>query len=640
MTLAIWKLKRAAVTFTVAVLASTAGAMTGTPTARAADPPSNDVFPGTTVTGASGQDASTLVGATTDIGEEARVADYLHGMDIWWTWQATANGTVSFDTRLGDMAHPSRIYVTTGDTVGDLTTIVGAAGDNMAGANAVLPVTAGTVFHVGVGPDFSDGDMAGAVTLRWNFTTAPPANDAFPGTTITGSSGTATAQSALATPEPGEPITAWGRAPSHSVWWSWTPESSGHFLLDVSYASAAYQSLGVYTDADPAAPTVAGLSLVTERDGQVLLDASAGTTYRIRSSGDTGGTGGVVALTWAPVGSAPTNDDYAAATTLTGTSGTQTESNVGATEQPGEYSNLGLLGSTSVWWKWQAPATGLLDVNMFGSNFPSELVLLTGTDPASPDWANVEWVASDTGWRGGSDIPAMRAPVIAGTVYYIGAGGSVWSDTPPGYVGDIVLNWQFQEDTAAPDTTMTSAAPRKWTDGTTFGYAIDVTFTGTDDLAVKSYQCQLDTGAWTYCYSSTINPWPFENVTPGVHQVSVRAVDYLNKVDPTPASTSVTVTADTTKPTVTGLTATLPKGKANANTVVVTFSVADTDDAASTLVTECRLDSGAWVVCASGDALGAIPGGLHTVTVRSTDPYNNSGTASVQIRMKGPRTIK
>jgi hypothetical protein len=76
----------------------------------------------------------------------------------------------------------------------------------------------------------------------------------------------------------------------------------------------------------------------------------------------------------------PANDNFANAQVLTGCSGTVAGTNNGATKEAGEPTHFyGSSGSTrSVWYQWQAPATGLVTVNTTGSSFDTILAAYAG----------------------------------------------------------------------------------------------------------------------------------------------------------------------------------------------------------------------------------------------------------------------
>lgn len=126
-----------------------------------------------------------------------------------------------------------------------------------------------------------------------------PANDAFvAATAISGSSGTVTGNSELATAETGEPAHA-GASPNRSVWWKWTAPSGGDVTLTTAgsafntvlaaYAGSAVGALTVRAQNDDAASGVTTSS--------ITFRATAGETYAIAVAGSAGATGNIT-LNW------------------------------------------------------------------------------------------------------------------------------------------------------------------------------------------------------------------------------------------------------------------------------------------------------------------------------------------------------
>ena len=129
--------------------------------------------------------------------------------------------------------------------------------------------------------------------------------------------------------------------------------------------------------------------------------------------------------------------------------------------------------------------------------------------------------------------------------------------------------------------------------------------------AGSTFECRLDTAAWTPCSS----PEAYAGVAEGPHTFEVRATDAAGNTDPTPASvgwvvdTSVPETAITSAPTD-------PTSATSA-----TFSFISTESGSTF---ECRLDSGAWASCGSPRSLTGLSEGPHTFAVRATDPAGNT----------------
>src|SRR5215468_5085589 len=84
-------------------------------------------------------------------------------------------------------------------------------------------------------------------------------------------------------------------------------------------------------------------------------------------------------LTFAGIASAaaPANDNWAAAQVITGTWGSVTNDNTGATAEPGEPSHAGFVATNSIWYRWIAPTDGEVTVDTIGSGglFPLDTVL-------------------------------------------------------------------------------------------------------------------------------------------------------------------------------------------------------------------------------------------------------------------------
>src|SRR4051812_37901916 len=59
----------------------------------------------------------------------------------------------------------------------------------------------------------------------------------------------------------------------------------------------------------------------------------------------------------------PSNDNFAAAQTVSGNFGCFNGTNVGAANEIGEPLHDNQIGGASVWYKWTAPATGVVDFN-------------------------------------------------------------------------------------------------------------------------------------------------------------------------------------------------------------------------------------------------------------------------------------
>ena len=159
-------------------------------------------------------------------------------------------------------------------------------------------------------------------------------------------------------------------------------------------------------------------------------------------------------------------------------------------------------------------------------------------------------------------------------------------------------------DLSPPQTTITGGVATP-----TSATSASIPFAASE--AGSTFECRLDTAAWTPCSS----PEAYAGVAEGPHTFEVRATDAAGNTDPTPASvgwvvdTSVPETAITSAPTD-------PTSATSA-----TFSFISTESGSTF---ECRLDSGAWASCGSPRSLTGLSEGPHTFAVRATDPAGNT----------------
>jgi subtilisin family serine protease/outer membrane protein assembly factor BamB len=186
-----------------------------------------------------------------------------------------------------------------------------------------------------------------------------------------------------ATAELGEPAHA-GVAPTSSVWWEWSPASSGAVTIDTS-GSEQDTVLAVYTNgtaSPPASP--ADLVLVAANDNdpdgvqptsRLTFAATAGVTYQIAIS--TGvGTSGLILLN---VNTRPGNDQFSGAARVEGVSARTGGYNANCTLESGEPRILGHTGGNSLWYRWTAPRAGRFQVSAISPEFDPVLAVYTGS---------------------------------------------------------------------------------------------------------------------------------------------------------------------------------------------------------------------------------------------------------------------
>jgi Calx-beta domain len=145
----------------------------------------------------------------------------------------------------------------------------------------------------------------------------------------------------------------------------------------------------------------------------------------------------------------PLNDNFASAQTLAGCSGTAGGTNVFATREANEnnHSPDGNGGSRSVWYQWQAPATGTATIDTLGTGFDTVLGVYTGNSfPLS-----VVGKDDDTVER----TSRVQFAATAGTVYRIAVDGYN-NALSGGDAGPIQIN--FSETNCSPSLVLLSAA--------------------------------------------------------------------------------------------------------------------------------------------------------------------------------------
>jgi hypothetical protein len=257
-------------------------------------------------------------------------------------------------------------------------------------------------------------------------------NDAFSNATIlSGSSGTMSGDNIGATKQSGEPDHA-DNSGGSSVWFRWTAPSTGQFFFN-TVGSDFDTLLAVYTGNN-----INNLTAVASNDdantnltSAVSIRATSGTVYRVAVDGYDGATG-VVALAWGPE-VPPANDYFTNAQLISGTIGSVSGTNVGATRETGEPDHAGGPGPRSIWFRWTAPSTNEVLMTTAGSDFDTTLAVYTGTSVS----ALVE-VASNDEFEADSTSAVNFVPSV-GTTYRIAV------DSYSGQMGAVKLNW-------APDT--------------------------------------------------------------------------------------------------------------------------------------------------------------------------------------------
>lgn len=377
--------------------------------------------------GTSGRVAGTTAGATKEAGEPDH-AGVPGGTSRWYRWTAARSGTFRVDTFGSSIDTVLAVY--TGTAVNALRAI--ASNDDSGGpqSRVSFAATAGTVYHIAV--DSRNGS-GGPIVVNWLFGVE---NDNFAAATaLIGPSGTVTASNVGATKEQGEPNHAFG-AGGASVWHRITAPVAGTMTVD-TFGSSFDTLLAVYTGtAVNALTAVAQNNNFNGSQSLVSLPATAGTVYYIAVDGWNAAEGAIT-LTWRI---APPNDRFSAPTPLSGSTGTTTGSNLGATSDGSFEAAVfppGKAGGRSVWYRWTPPANGVLTVDTLGSEFNTLLgvISLSGT--------TFRTLATNDDFPPGTQS-RVTLSVTTGTDYRFGVDGL------GGATGAITLRWTLVPTVVAP----------------------------------------------------------------------------------------------------------------------------------------------------------------------------------------------
>ncbi len=156
------------------------------------------------------------------------------------------------------------------------------------------------------------------------------------------------------------------------------------------------------------------------------------------------------------------NDNFENAAMIGGTSGSVSQSNDGATAEMGEplvrcIGNSMPSDPHSLWWRWTAPANGIVVFDTTGStylgydgdafeyrNMPYQTVMGIYTGSAVSNLTTVSLSGRNTDNEGNELAPSTnRFEATKGTTYYIGAAGRYDTALNGSQQGVIVLNWGY-----------------------------------------------------------------------------------------------------------------------------------------------------------------------------------------------------
>jgi hypothetical protein len=392
--------------------------------------------------------ANIVSGSTLEPGEQPWAAD--GSGTVWYRWTAPSNG--GYFVQVAPTMSGLQAAIFTGGTVDALTLInmitAWASGYGTIGFRAV----AGTTYSIAIAFPSQASDRELDVSIQ-----SSVANDDFANATVLSGkylqwNGTTIGS----TSEPGETQQS-GVA---TVWGVWTaPESGAYRFLPKMAFVTVYEgsSPSQLTQVKPITPGSLDFQLENGQQYyfQVTQPQNAVNAFQLR------------------LGLVPANDDINNATLIEGTNATVSGSTWVATNEPGTQ-------FSGIWWKWNAPEDGLLQL----STLP-----ITSTPPIALDVIHMKRPTLDSNilgieWRFFSETitnASNHVAVTKGTDYFIGVGGAStglvnlslefepadplpdrWQEAMPGLFRGGTRLWvsQTNEVQVGPDALMASLASR------------------------------------------------------------------------------------------------------------------------------------------------------------------------------------
>lgn len=391
--------------------------------------------------------------ATAELGEPEHLGEAA-ARSIWWRWTAPSSGLVQVDA-IGT-AFNTRLSVYTGVLLPSLKQVAANLGSDAAPnfeSMVRFQAVAGTSYAICI-DGYTDPDTGitetGPITLTVSQPGpgARPGNDQFASATVLPGTATVTQAGTIvgASVEAGEPdpeTTFFPLGPAQTVWYSWTPPASGMYTvrIEADEITAWEPAAAVYSGS-----SLAGLTLLdkaenlafapSEEEKGLLVATFAGTAgqpVRIQVGGlSFYTTVGAFDLLIAPA-TRPVQDDFAdAADAGTALVYAGEGSLLESTRQPGEPNHYAPSGgsssltSTSVWWKWTAPAAGPVTVDTRGSDGDTLLAVYRARNsPATLGGLELAGGGDDINY----DLNALGAvhtfTAQAGAVYYFAVTGYI-----------------------------------------------------------------------------------------------------------------------------------------------------------------------------------------------------------------------
>ena len=397
-------------------------------------PPANDNFANAlALTGCPLVPVSgTNISATAEPGEPDLLPDPSTANSIWFKFVAPATQSVAVSV-VTDFQAAAGLY--RGTDIASLS-LASSTGSSTGLFRSTIGVTAGETIQVYV------TGVAGA-TGNVTVSVATPANDLFDlSQTLLGASGEVSFDNSCASAEEGEPNHA-GSSNGKSVWYNLVNLGDDAVTLEVlegtfSPVIAVYAVSGTPTLATLGTPVATAVGT----GAMATFIPVPGQNYAVVV--DAQGSGGSGKLVRTP---APPNDRLVGAQAISRCVGETSGVNVYAWKEPGEPVHLGVGAGKSIWYKWDAPSTGVVTFDTVGSTFDTVLAIYANMTPGSlgtetSDYSALSLFATNDNVEGPGATPltSSRATFYAfeGWTYYIVVDGKA-AVSPNS--GEVRLTW-------------------------------------------------------------------------------------------------------------------------------------------------------------------------------------------------------
>ena len=387
--------------------------------------PENDDFANRIIlSGEQAVDSSTLVGASSELGEPLHFMLPPPQKTVWWEWMAPADGTLEVGVNGVGFSNSLKAYA--GSQVDDLVE-VGSAQATSAGGEALITMSVKKGVRYLLAVCGYSGET-GTVELRLSLEavqggSSSSVNDDFADAKflIGERNVRANGSNENASNEPGEPLHGEHSSPGNSVWWKWKSERYGK--VEVSTAGSSFDTiLAVYQGT-----SLTNLTLVAANDddaesrtSRVSFEAYPQETFYIAVDGYEYQNGSVsLNLDQEEAARpAPYNDDISNAEEILAVGESAYGNNLAATGKSDEAIHpLSAYPLASVWWKWTPQNNEMVAFDTRGSDFDTTLAVFQSAGEGA-----LSLIGANDDFFGSSSMVAFLAQ--SGTTYYFAVDGA------------------------------------------------------------------------------------------------------------------------------------------------------------------------------------------------------------------------